>query len=90
MDIDKIWVFNKGVFIKDLKYSINDDIFYYNVLTIGGDELVYKYSKEEHLQIVNAKIFQYLKTNTILITNTKVFIFMLIVIIYCQLFQHYI
>ena len=59
MDIDKIWVFNKGVFIKDLKYSVNDDIFYYNVLTIGGDELVYKYSKEEHLQIVNAKIFQY-------------------------------
>lgn len=59
MDIDKIWILNNGVFIKDLKYSINDSIFYYNVLTIGGDELVYKYSKEEHLQIVNAKIFEY-------------------------------
>lgn len=59
MDIDKVWIFNNGVFIKDLKYSVNDNVFYYNVLTIGGDELVYKYSKEEHLQIVNAKVFQY-------------------------------
>lgn len=50
-NINDVWLLRGNVFIKDLKYSINDEVFYYNVLTKGGDELVYKYSKEEHEDI---------------------------------------
>ena len=55
MNLDTIIILYKEVFVKDFKYSINNKVFYYNVLTKGGDDLVYKYSKEEYEEI------QYLK-----------------------------
>lgn len=55
MTLDEVWILWDNAFIKEFLYSVNDEVFYYNVLTKGGDELVYKYNKEEHKEI------QYLK-----------------------------
>ena len=45
----------KGNVIKDFKYSLNDEVFFYNVLTKGGDELTYRYTKEQHENILYEK-----------------------------------
>ena len=57
--IDEIVILYKEVFIKALKYSMNNEYFYYNVLTKGGDNLVYKYSKDEHEEIQYIKESEY-------------------------------
>ena len=59
MNPDKIMILYKGVFVTDCKYATNDTIFYYNVLTHGGDSLVYKYSNKEHNEIQFLKFEQY-------------------------------
>jgi hypothetical protein len=59
MNLDKIMIRYKGVFIKDFKYSVNNKVFYYNVLTCGGDELMYKYSKQEYEEIECIKECEY-------------------------------
>ena len=38
---------------------MNNEYFYYNVLTKGGDNLVYKYSKDEHEEIQYIKESEY-------------------------------
>lgn len=55
MNLDKVMIIFNGVFIKDFKYSINDKKFYYGVLTAGGDDLVYEYSKKENEEIIKMK-----------------------------------
>ena len=52
---DAIEVFYNGVIVGEFLYSINDEIFFYKVYTKDNKELVYKYNKNQHIDIQHKK-----------------------------------
>ena len=44
-----------GVIVGEFLYSINDEIFFYKVYTKDNKKLVYKYNKNQHIDIQHRK-----------------------------------